>query len=57
MADKSPLSDKDNKLIKGAVEAQIQSYERHINGKNVNELIKETYRAMKKELEGVLSKL
>lgn len=57
MADKEDtFSAKDKQLIREAIDTLLASYERQINSKN-NELIKETYRAMKRELELTLQKL
>lgn len=56
MASATPLVEKDNKIIKEGLQVLKASYERQINSKN-NELIKETYRSMLKELEATIAKL
>lgn len=53
---KEALNEKDNRLIKEALATLKASYERQINSKN-NDLIKETYRSMLREVEAVMGKV
>lgn len=56
MATKTEFTEKDYKNIKEALTVLLASYERQLNSKN-NELIKETYGVMKRELEATIQKL